>query len=107
MRRTVYFAVDAIWSFVVASIVWYCALVNMSFDFYGNSDDTLAGIIMVAGLVLYVVLTIAYIVFGSKRVRGWHWWMGIVAVIVSVAMAFAGTFGAVYGSELISGNLGV
>lgn len=107
MRRTVYFAFDAIWSFILATIIWYTMLYNSSFDFYHNSDNSLAGMIFVAGMVLFVLLTIAYIIIGFKTVQGWRWWMSIIVILITAAMYFAGLIGAVYGSELISGNLGV
>ncbi len=105
MRRTVYFALDAIWSFVVSTLIWWFALSNMTFDFYHNSDDTLGGVILVAGAVLYVIITVAYIVIGFKKVRAWQWWMGVIAVLISAGMGFAGIFGATYGVEMFSGQL--
>ena len=105
MRRTVYFALDALWSFAVSTIIWWFALSNMTFDFYHNSDETLGGIILVAGAVLYAILTIVYIVIGAKKVRAWQWWMGVIAVLIGTGMGFAGSFGAIYGSELINGYL--
>lgn len=101
MRRTVYFALDAIWSIVLATIIWYFFLINASFDFYHNSDDTIAGIVLFAGAALYLICTVAYIIVGAKKVKNWHWWMAVVAVIIGAAMGFAGTVTAVYGSELI------
>ena len=73
--------------------------------FYGNSDDTLGGIILVTGGVLYLILTVVYIVIGFKKVRAWQWWMSVIAVLISLGMGFAGIFGATDGVELINGYL--
>ena len=102
MRRTVYYAIEAIAAFIVSLLIWYFILTNLSFDFYHNSDDTLEGIIILSGLVLYVILVVLYIVLGFKKVKGWRWWMSIITVIVSVAMGFVGLFAAVNGSEFIN-----
>ena len=103
MRRTVYFALDAVWSFAVSTLIWWFTLSNLHFDFYGNSDDTLGGVILVTGSVLYLILTVVYIVIGFKKVRAWQWWMSVIAVLISLGMGFAGIFGATYGVELING----
>lgn len=105
MRRTVYFALGAVWSFAVSTLIWWFALSNLHFDFYGNSDDTLGGIVLVTGGVLYLILTVVYIVIGFKKVRAWQWWMSVIAVLISLGMGFAGIFGATYGVELINGYL--
>ena len=105
MGKTGYYVVQVLWSFVLSSAVWYLALVNMSFDFYGNSDDTLGVIILLGGGALYLVLTVVQIVFGFKKVKNWHWWDALISFVVSAAVAFVGMFGAVYGSEFINNVL--
>ena len=105
MGKTGYFILQVLWSFVLASVVWYGALVNMSFDFYGNSDDTFGMIILLGGGVLYLVLTVVQLVFGFKKVKNWHWWDALISLVVGVAVAFAGMFGAAYGSEFINNVL--
>ena len=105
MRRTVYFALNAVWAFIVSTLIWWFVLSNMTFDFYHNSDDALAGIILFAGIVVYTIISIAYIVLGAKKVRGWRWWMGIISALISAGMGFAGIFGATYGVEMFNGQL--
>ena len=105
MGKTGYYIVQILWSFVLSAIVWYLALVNASFDFYGNSDDTLMMFFLLGGGALYLILTVVQIVVGFKKVKNWHWWDALISLVVSVVVAFAGLFGAVYGSEFINGLL--
>ncbi len=76
---------------------------TVSFDFYHISDDSIAGIILFIGLILYVILTVCYIILGFKKVKEWHGRMSIIAVIISAAMGFAGSLVVLYGSELLNG----
>ena len=101
MRKGAYFGIQALWSLVLSSIVWYCFLKNAHFDFYHNSDDTLAGIILVVGAAVYLVLTIVYMVLGHKKVKNWSAWMIAVSLVVSVAVGLLGSFVVIYGSEWI------
>lgn len=57
------------------------------------------------GIVLYLILTVVYIVIGFKKVRAWQWWMSVITVLISLSMGFAGIFGATYGVELMNGSL--
>ncbi|GEM_PF-2568601 len=94
MKCPLYLAIDAIWSFILSSLIWYLVLSNASFDFYHNSDNTLAGVILVAGFVIYLVLTASYIVFGYKKVAGWRWPVAVFAILICILMGFLGMFGA-------------
>ena len=102
MRKTVYFIIQIVWSLVYSTAVWYLALKNASFDFYGNSDDTLMGVILVLGAIIYLILTIIQIVVGAKKVKEWRAYLIPISLIVSGAAGFAGLFVAAYGSELIN-----
>lgn len=105
MRRTVYYAIEAITTLIVSSLIWYIFLINASFDFYHRSDNIVAVIMLLSGMIFYVILTVFYVILGFKKVKGWRWWMSITTVIVSLAMGFAGMFGAAYGSEFINSIL--
>ncbi|MBO4459933.1 MAG: hypothetical protein J5778_04665 [Clostridiales bacterium] len=94
MKKSSYFIIQIIWSFILSSAVWYLIIKNSSFDFYHNSDDTIAGIILIAGLAVYLILTVVYLVIGYRKVKGWRPWIIPVSVVLAAAMAFGGFFGA-------------
>ena len=102
MKKSVYFIIQILWSLILSSVIWYLALKNASFDFYGNSDDSLMFLVLGVGAVLYLILTIVQIVVGIKKVKGWRWWVLLVSLLISGAIAFAGESVAVYGSEFLN-----
>ena len=104
MSKGAYFGVQALWSLVVSSVIWFLFLMNASFDFYGNSDDTLAGIILFAGAAFYLVLTILYIILGRKKVKNWKVWMIVVSLVICAGVGFLGSFCAVYIPEWINNS---
>ncbi|MCR5593886.1 MAG: hypothetical protein K6F79_09110 [Saccharofermentans sp.] len=88
MRKSIYFIIQIIWSVIFSLIVWYLFLKNATFDFYGNSDNTIAGIVLFVGGVLYLVLTLAQIIIGIKKVKEWRWWIILVSLLIAGASAF-------------------
>ena len=102
MRKSVYFIIQIVWSLILSTGVWYLSLMNASFDFYGNSDDSLMGVILVIGAALYLILTIVQIVVGIKKVKDWRWWVIPVSLLIAGALAFIGAFVAIYGSEFLN-----
>ena len=102
MRKSVYFIIQIIWSLILSTGIWYLSLKNASFDFYGNGDDSLMGIILVSGAVIYLILTLIQIGVGVKKVKEWRWWIILVSLLISGAMAFLGEVVAVFGSEFLN-----
>ena len=102
MRKSVYFIIQIIWSLILSTGIWYLSLKNASFDFYGNSDESLMGMILVFGAVLYLILTLVQIGVGVKKVKEWRWWVILISLLISGAMAFLGEIIAVFGSELLN-----
>ncbi len=102
MRKTVYFIIQIVWSLILSTGVWYLSLMNASFDFYGNSDGSLMGVILVIGAALYLILTIVQIVVGIKKIKDWRWWVILVSLLIAGAVAFIGAFVAIYGSEFLN-----
>ena len=102
MKKGTYFIIQFLWSFILSAVIWYFSLKNLSFDFYGNSDDSLFVIILLGGAALYLVLTILYMIIGYKKVKGWKAWMIFVSLLISACCGFLGAEGAIYGSELIN-----
>ena len=102
MRKSVYFIIQIVWSLILSTGVWYLSLMNASFYFYGNSDGSLMGVILVIGAALYLILTIVQIVVGIKRIKDWRWWAIPVSLLIAGAVAFIGAFVAIYGSEFLN-----
>lgn len=102
MSKSVYFIIQIVWSLILSTGVWYLSLMNASFDFYGNSNDSLMGVILIIGAALYLILTIVQIVVGIKKVKDWRWWVILVSLLIAVAVAFIGAFVAIYGSEFLN-----
>jgi hypothetical protein len=102
MRKSVYFIIQIVWSLILSTGVWYLSLMNASFDFYGNSDGSLMGVILVIGAALYLILTIVQIVVGIKKIKDWRWWVIPVSLLIAGAVAFIGAFVAIYGSEFLN-----
>ena len=102
MRKSVYFIIQIVWSLILSTGVWYLSLMNASFDFYGNSNDSLMGVILIIGAALYLILTIVQIVVGIKKIKDWRWWVILVSLLIAVAVAFIGACVAIYGSEFLN-----
>lgn len=102
MRKSVYFIIQIVWSLILSTGVWYLSLMNASFDFYGNSNDSLMGVILIIGAALYLILTIVQIVVGIKKIKDWRWWVIPVSLLIAGAVAFIGAFVAIYGSEFLN-----
>jgi len=102
MRKSVYFIIQIVWSLILSTGVWYLSLMNASFDFYGNSNDSLMGVFLIIGAALYLILTIVQIVVGIKKIKDWRWWVILVSLLIAVAVAFIGAFVAIYGSEFLN-----
>ena len=100
MRRSVFYTIQAVWSLLLSSIVWYLFLTNTTFDFYHISDSKFAGIILFSGLAVYLVLTVIQTVIGVKKIKGWRWWDILLSLAFAGIMVFAGAFAVVYGTEL-------
>ena len=101
MKKSVYFIIQIIWSHIVSTVIWYLGIKNASFDFYHNSDNSLAGMIIFGGAVIYLILTLIQIGAGVKAVKNWRWWMIPVSLFIAGAIAFLGIFVVAYGT----GNL--
>lgn len=93
MKKSLYYIVQIIWSFIVTFVIFLLALKRLVT--YFNAHDTSAsltpppgalapaGSALLVGLIVYLILTIGYIIIGSKEVKGWRWW----DVLISLALA--------------------
>ena len=107
MKKSAYYIIQILWSLVLSTVIWFFTLKNASFDFYGNSDNSLSGMIFVIGSVVYLVLTIVQIGVGAFKVKDWHWWVIIISLVIAGAIAFLGAFVVVYGTEFLNRTFGV
>ena len=84
MKKTTYFIIQIIWSFVLTFVTCILALTHLK-----AGADSLEGALapagpwLMGGLILYIILTIVYIVIGYKKVKEWRWWV----ILVSMALA--------------------
>lgn len=101
MSKRLYFIIQTIMSIVLATIIWWSFLKNASFGFYGNRDN-FAGVILVVGAAIYLLLTIIYMVIGYKKIMEWKAWIILVSMLICVGAGFLSIFIVVYGSELIN-----
>lgn len=107
MKKSVYFIIQILWSIVLSTVVWYVGLKNASFDFYHNSDNTFAGMVMFVGAVIYLVLTLVQIGVGVKKVKNWRWWVILISLVIAGLMAFLGAFVVIYGTEFLNNTFGL
>ena len=102
MKKPAYFIIQIIWSLILSSAIWYLTLKNTKFDFYHNSDNSLAGMFFCIGSAIYIILTIVQIAVGVKKVKEWRWWVILISLLIAAATAFGGLFVVVYGSEFLN-----
>ncbi len=102
MKKSAYFIIQVLWSIVLSTVIWYIALKNASFDFYGGGDSTVTGMAIVIGGAVYLVLTIVQIVVGAFKVKDWHWWVILISLVIAGVMAFLGAFVVIYGTEFLN-----
>ena len=107
MKKSTYYIIQILWSLVLSTVIWFFTLKNASFDFYGNSDNSLSGMIFVIGGAVYLVLTIVQIIVGAFKVKDWHWWVILISLVIAGAMAFLGIYVVVYGTEFLNRTFGV
>lgn len=101
MKKSLYFFIQVLWSIIYSTVIWYFSIKNASFDFYHNSDDSLAGMIIFYGAIIYLILTIVQIIIGAKKVKNWRWWIILVSLVIAAACAFLGMCVMVYGTEFL------
>ena len=102
MKKSSYFIIQILWSIVFSTVIWYIALKNASFDFYGGGDSTVTGMAVVIGGAVYLVLTIVQIGIGIFKVKDWHWWVILISLVIAGMMAFLGASIVIYGTEFLN-----
>ena len=97
MKKPAYFIIQVLWSFILATIIWFGFISTASVD----GDNTIAEVIIIGGSIFYLLLTIAYVVLGAKKVEGFGVGMGIVSVLINIITPVLGFFCALSLSSLV------
>lgn len=90
MKKPAYFIIQFLWAFFLAAIIWLGFINTASV----NGNNRTAAIIMIGGAIFYLLLTIAYIVLGIKKVEDFGIWFIILAVAVNIVTLVLGFFAA-------------
>lgn len=102
MKKSVYFIIQILWSLIISTVTWYLTIKNASFDFYHNSDDSIAGMFFLGGAIIYLILTLIQIGVGVKVVKNWRWWVILVSLFIAGAVAFLGMYVMAFGTEFLN-----
>ena len=106
MGKGPYFVIQGVCSIVITSLIWF-----MMFNFLDvalNATDTLSTttfspfIVLALGGVFYLILTVIYIIIGSKKVDDWRPWMIIISIVIHIVMFGLGFLGASYFAAMTS-----
>ena len=90
MKKVTYFIVQIIWSFILTVVI--CLLAMLQLPGRGEpiqTEEALwgalepAGDMLLGGMLVYLILTIVYIVIGRKKVEGWRWWVVLVSLVLA------------------------
>ena len=90
-KKSVYFTVQVIWSAFISAIIWFL-IAKAAFAFYGSGDVWFFSAILFGGIGIYIALTVAYIIFGYKKLSDWRAWAAIVSVLISLVVGFLGGY---------------
>ncbi len=91
MKKITYFIVQIIWSLILAVVICFLAMLQLPGP--GGepiqTEEALAealapvGSVLLGGMLVYLILTIVYIVFGRKMVKEWRWWIILVSLVLA------------------------
>ena len=81
MKKPAYIIIQVLWSFILAAIIWFGFISTASVD----GDNTIAKIIFIGGSIFYLLLTVAYVVLGFKKVEDYGIGMAIITVLINIA----------------------
>ena len=72
-----------------------------------DGDNSIAAVMLFGGGAFYLLLTIAYIVLGYKKVADFGVALIVVAIVINIVMLILGFFGATATSSLLIKLFGV
>lgn len=94
MNKWAYFIIQFVMSTFIMSLVWYLFAVT--------NDETVTGelsftplLIFLVGILIHLVLTVIYILFGWRKVDEWRWWCILISAGINIATFFVGIGGAI------------
>ena len=92
MKKSSYFIIQIIGSFILTVIICLLTLKTLvdtvpHEGVYQPQPGAYvpAGNMLMVGMLIYIILTIGYIIIGRIEVKEWRWWM----VLVSLALGLA------------------
>ncbi len=103
MKKPAYFIIQLLWSFILATIIWFGFLSTASVD----GDNSIAAIMLFGGGAFYLLLTVAYIILGYKKVADFGIALIVVAIVINIVMLILGFFGATAASALFIKLFGI
>ncbi|MCR5328078.1 MAG: hypothetical protein K6E12_04360 [Saccharofermentans sp.] len=107
MSRRAYYIIQALWSIIYSSILWFAFMFTTTVNPVEEGNNTLAFIFLFGGPVLYLVLTIVYIIIGVKKIEDWSFFVLIISIVINIVMGILGFFGAVMLSVFLTRDFGV
>ena len=107
MSRRAYYIIQLLWSFIYSTILWFAFMYTTTVNPVEEGNNTLAYIFLFGGPVLYLVLTIIYIIIGAKKIDDWTIFVLIISIVINIAMGILGFFGAVFLSVFLVRNFGM
>ena len=97
MKKPAYYIIQFLWSFILTAIIWFGFMNTATVD----GDNRMAIFIFLGGAALYLLLTVAYIVLGWKKVKDYGIGMTIISVAINIVTLVLGFFAATGLSYLI------
>ena len=91
-KKSVYFTVQVIGSAILSAIIWFM-IAKVAFAIYVSGDAWFFSVILFGGIGIYIALTVAYIIFGYKKLSDWRPWAAIVSVLISLVVGFLSGYG--------------
>ena len=82
MKKPAYFIIQLLWSFLLATIIWFGFLSTASVD----GDNSIAAVMLFGGGAFYLILTVAYIILGYKKVADFGIAFIVVAIVINIVM---------------------
>ena len=95
MNKWPYFIIQFILSTIVTSLVWYLFVVTSNHMVAGDTVDFTPLILFLGGILVHVILTVIYILFGWRKVDEWRWWCILISAAINIITFFIGMAGQV------------
>ena len=90
MKKITYFIVQIIWSLILTVVICLLAMLQLpGRDVPIQTEEALwealapTGNWLLGGMLVYLILTIVYIVFGRKMVKEWRWWVVLISLVLA------------------------